>query len=182
MEEETPPAPTLIPFGDAQDWIVNIPMVYAIGTGQHQITVPRGFVTDFASIPPLVQRITGLTPYGQYSRAAIIHDWLYWTQGCTRAQADRLMVLAMKESATESLEAVTIYRALQAAGGFGWRANQQKRAAGDIRVIPEAYLPPWDPNMRWDQFHRWLKTQGVTDPVFEKAPGYCQCGNTLRVP
>jgi hypothetical protein len=30
----------------------------------------------------------GLSPHEQYSRAAIIHDYLYCSQGCIRAQAD----------------------------------------------------------------------------------------------
>jgi hypothetical protein len=83
-------------FNDATHWIVVEPVVYTIGNTKLQIEVPRGFVTDFASIPYGVTAF--FLPTGQYSRAAVIHDYLYWTQRCSREQADRIFVLAMIES------------------------------------------------------------------------------------
>lgn len=48
------------------------------------IVAPRGFITDFASVPRFLHGFIG--PRGAYTRAAIIHDWLcvqlrtkYWT-------------------------------------------------------------------------------------------------------
>ena len=76
--QQTPPSPPLLAFGDSQSWIMLGPLVYTIGTTSDRIVVPPGFVTDLASIPP---EFWGpplkLTPTGQYSRAAIIHDYLY---------------------------------------------------------------------------------------------------------
>lgn len=60
------------------------------------ITVPSGFVPDGASIPRILHIAIPTT--GWYGRAAIIHDYLYWSQLCTREQADNLMLIAMKES------------------------------------------------------------------------------------
>ena len=40
-------------------------------------------MTDYASIPSVLWSF-GLSPHGLYSRAAVIHDYLYWTQLCTR--------------------------------------------------------------------------------------------------
>ena len=60
-----------------------------------RITVPAGFVTDFASIPRLLWRL--LPPTGRYTRASVVHDLLYRTPGlCTRAQADAVLYEAMK--------------------------------------------------------------------------------------
>jgi hypothetical protein len=39
------------------------------------VAVPEGYVTDFASIPGLVQWL--IQPFGRHSEAAVIHDWLY---------------------------------------------------------------------------------------------------------
>src|SRR5687767_6419042 len=80
-------------FNDGTYWIVIEPVVYRIGNTQLQIEVPRGFVTDFASIPYGVTAF--FLPTGQYSRAAVVHDYLYWTQRCSREQADRIFLLAM---------------------------------------------------------------------------------------
>lgn len=37
-------------------------------------TVPAGFVTDFASVPRFLHWL--VLPYGAYTRAAVLHDWL----------------------------------------------------------------------------------------------------------
>src|SRR5262245_61834039 len=83
--QQTPPSPLVRAFGDNKFWIVVENMEYIIGRTSDRIVVPKGFVTDFASIPQALWSL-GLSPHGQYSRAAVIHDFLYWTQGCSRAQ------------------------------------------------------------------------------------------------
>lgn len=45
------------------------------------ITVQAGYRTDFASIPRIFWRI--LNPVGQYSHAAVVHDWLCDRRGST---------------------------------------------------------------------------------------------------
>ena len=47
-----------------------------------------------------VRRMSGVTSSGNtpYTRAAVIHDYLYWAQPCTREQSDNLLMIAMKES------------------------------------------------------------------------------------
>ena len=39
------------PFVDGRNWIVRQPLIYTIGESQDSVTIPPGFVTDFASIP-----------------------------------------------------------------------------------------------------------------------------------
>jgi hypothetical protein len=181
IEEQTPPSPLLIPFGDNHDWIVAQPMVYTIGSTTERVVVPRGFVTDFASIPPALAPF-GLTPHGQYSRAAIVHDYLYWSQGCTRAQADRLMVIAMKESGTGGFDEFAIYRGVDLGGGGAWAANTRARAAGVPRIVPDEFIPPADPNVNWTAYREMLVKRGVQDPPFPPTPSYCVYGNSTRVP
>jgi len=38
------------------------------------IRVPKGYRTDFASVPRFMWRV--LPPYGEYGKAAVIHDYL----------------------------------------------------------------------------------------------------------
>jgi hypothetical protein len=50
-------------------------VVYQIGQTSTVIVAPRGFVTDFASIPEAFWSF-GLSAHGRYSKAAIVHDYL----------------------------------------------------------------------------------------------------------
>lgn len=44
-------------------------------TGGRIVTVPAGYKTDFASVPPI---LWGFIPsIGRHNHAAVLHDWLY---------------------------------------------------------------------------------------------------------
>lgn len=176
-----PPSPTVRAFGDNQAWVVTEDMVYFIGTTGVTITVPKGFITDFASIPQPLWSL-GLSPHGQYSRAAVVHDYLYWTQACSRDQADRLLVVAMKESSVGMFDETAIYTAVSKFGWKAWRSNQQERKKRLPKVLPENYLRPSDPNMGWPEYRATLARQGVQDPQFDRKPPYCVYGNSTQVP
>lgn len=78
--------------GDAL-WQLDEPLTYRGATDT--FTVPAGFVTDFASVPRLV---TWLLPrYGDYTRAAILHDYLWVRDDVTKRDADGLFRRAMRE-------------------------------------------------------------------------------------
>lgn len=179
--KQAPPAPTVRPFGDNKAWITVEDMTYVIGNTSDRIVVPRGFVTDFASIPEFLWSF-GLSPHGQYSRAAVIHDFLYWSQGCTREQADRLMVIAMKESRVDAFDEFVVYKGVAGAGGGAWRSNAAERAAGLPRVIPDEFARPEDPNMDWETYRRLLQQKAVKDPPFDASPSYCRYGDSTQVP
>lgn len=55
------------------------PFVYEIGFKGSgvRIEVEAGFLTDFASIPPLADNLFGLNPMGRHNKAVVIHDKLY---------------------------------------------------------------------------------------------------------
>jgi len=179
--QQTPPSAAVRAFGDNKFWITVEDMPYVIGSTKDRIVVPKGFVTDFASIPQAVWS-SGLSPQGQYSRAAIVHDYLYWTQGCTRAQSDRLLVIAMKESNVGAFTRFLVYQGVDWGGNGSWNANAVERKAGLPRIVPESYLHPADPNIKWPAYREMLVKQGVKDPPFEQNPPYCAYGNTTVVP
>ncbi len=63
------------------------------------ITVPKGFVTDLASIPFPANLI--FNKAGRYASAGIVHDYLYWKQPCghgkqSRRIADQIIKEALK--------------------------------------------------------------------------------------
>ena len=163
--QQPPPSPAARAFGDNKFWITIEDMTYVIGSTNVRIVVPKGFVTDFASIPQALWS-AGLGPQGQYSRAALVHDYLYWSQGCTRDQSDRLLVIAMKESRVSSFDEFLVYQGVNVGGAGPWDANAAERKAGLPRVVPEQYLRPADPNTNWPSYREFLVKQGVKDPPF----------------
>lgn len=181
MIMQAPPSPAVRAFGDGKYWVTIERMEYVIGSTQDRIVVPEGFVTDFASIPEELCSF-GLCPHGQYSRAAVIHDYLYWSQGCTRDQSDRLLLLAMKESEVGWFDETAVYGGVHLGGQSAWDGNAREREAGLPRVIPEAYRRPPDPNMNWPTYRAFLVDLGVKDPPFEQNPKYCAYGNSSTVP
>lgn len=179
--QQTPPSRPLLPFGDQRDWIVTEDMIYVIGKTNTAIVVPAGFVTDLASIPQALWS-TGLTPTGQYGRAAIVHDYLYWSQKCTRAQADRLLLIAMKESDVSGLDERAIYEAVHLGGGSAWKQDASDRAHGFLRALPSDRRNPPDPNMSWPMYQKQLMAAGVKDEPVSDDGSYCHYGDSTDVP
>lgn len=81
----------------------------------HTITVKKDFCSDFASVPRIFWRV--FPPWGKYSPAAIVHDWLYVTGGLTRKEADLCFLHGMKELGVPAFSRWSMYRAVR---GFAW--------------------------------------------------------------
>lgn len=179
--EQAPDQPLVRGFGDGKYWVTAEEMSWIIGDTSEKIVVPKGFVTDFASIPEKLS-IVGLTAHGPYNRAAVIHDFLYWAQSCTKEQADRLLVIAMKESHVGILNGWAIHKGVDIGGKPAWNNNAKERERGLPKIIPSQYLKPSDPNLTWSEYRKQLVEKGVKDPVFEKNPTYCAYGDSTEVP
>jgi hypothetical protein len=183
IQKAAPPNRPLMPFGDMHNWIVLEPVVYVIGDTSDRIVVPAGFVTDLASIP---RAFWGppfyLTPAGQYGRAAIIHDYLYWSQKCSRDQADRLLIIAMKESNVGTFDEDVIYRGVQIGGLTAWINNADDMKRGLPRILPEPHRHPDDPNMNWPTYSQQLMDTGIKSLPVNDDGGYCRYGDSTNVP
>lgn len=57
----------------AHTWILTEPLTWTGPLGD-TFTVPTGFITDLATVPRFLHWLT--LPYGAYTRAAVLHDWL----------------------------------------------------------------------------------------------------------
>jgi hypothetical protein len=156
---EPPPAPFVHAFADGGNWMLQSPLIHEIGKdGRYVVIVPRGFVTDFASIPQVVQVLRGVRPTTErYGVAAVVHDYLYWRQDCTREQSDRIMAIAMKEAGVSMLERTLIYEAVRQFGQTAWDGNRSARQAGLIRTVaaPNDEVPPTG---TWDEYRAWLRS------------------------
>jgi len=172
------PAPVLKPFADNRDWVLMENLNYQIGQTSTVIVVPRGFVTDFASIPQAFWSF-GLSAHGRYSKAAIVHDYLYWTQGCSREQADNLLMIAMKESNVDAGQRIAIYEGVRLGGSQPWLNNADERQRGLVRIVPETALN-FGPEVVWRDYRSTLNV--TTELAVAKSPEYCLFGNSTDVP
>lgn len=121
------------------------PLEYRVGSADSDevVTVPVGFVTDFASIPWGFRNL--FSPMGRWSRPAIVHDFLYRTCGSgvleaynlamgwpwrgitrqadySRAEADRIFREAMGvvDPKVPAWQREVMYRAVRLGGEPGW--------------------------------------------------------------
>lgn len=113
------------------------------------VKVPTGFVTDFASIPRIFWTV--LPPDAEYTYAAVIHDYLYWEQRVSRADADLTFRYVMEEFKVAPLAIQAVYTGVRAGGESAWRENAALKKAGERRVIKQF---PKDPKVRWDDWKK----------------------------
>jgi hypothetical protein len=118
-----------------------------------EVTVPKGFVTDLASIPPIFY--SWLRPDGNYAYAAIIHDYLYWQQDRPKEEADEILKSAMQDLKVDRVKIEAIYAAVSVAGRQAWDENKSLKAKGEKRILKE--YPP-NAGISWEE---WKKRPGV---------------------
>lgn len=123
-------------------WRLGAPLVW--GSLDGLITVPKGFITDLASIPYALRFAPRLDPNGLSRRPAVVHDWLYSTGGGHRGKAyadDTLKAALIAEGA--GAEVAQIY--YDAVHWFG-----ESSYLGDHAKLTQAnfYTP--------DDFRAWV--------------------------
>ena len=119
-------------------WKVTTPFTYErwCRGSRDRITVPMGFLTDFASIPLWRFLFWWLPMWAKYNKAAVLHDWLYQThswrylnlnkggfEAITRKEADYIfyeaMLVAFRHHRSRRVVARLEYWAVRC---FGWMA------------------------------------------------------------
>jgi hypothetical protein len=109
------------------------------------VHVPEGFATDLTSVPRIFWSL--LPPAGVYAYPAIIHDFLYWFQTCTRLQADNVLWYAMEDLEIPKLKMLLIYKAVRFGGEIAWEQNKKARASGERRILIDF---PTDMKTTWN--------------------------------
>jgi len=131
------------------------PITWKPNSGQKptEVTVPEGFVTDFASIPRVFWSL--LRPDGQYTYPAIVHDYLYWIQDRPREEADLILKYGMEDFNVSGVAVSAIYAAVRVGGASAWDNNGRLRRDGERRILQRF---PDDPCITWDE---WKNVEGV---------------------
>ena len=160
----------LLHFNDG-NMVVAEKLEYEIHETGSKIIVPPGFVTDFASTPQIFW--TFLPPFGDYQLAAVVHDYLYWDQTCTRKQADDVLRLAMGESLVHKFKAWIMYHAVRIAGEGAYLENAKEKKNRMLRFIPpeKMKIPP---NTTWPKYRKSLIDGGIWyEPKYKVDPNFC---------
>lgn len=88
------------------------------------LRIPRGYVTDFGSIPGLASLLTllALQPLGRHAWAALAHDWGYAIgEPGLRAAFDRVFLDRMKLDGVNAFRRSAMHLAVRAGGEVGYR-------------------------------------------------------------
>lgn len=101
----------------AGQYRLTAPLVYqdSLNGGGIRVSVPEGFVTDYASIPRPLWWL--YPPDGSYALPAVVHDYLYRNCRCSRFLADAIFRDAMRSVGVPVLRRIAIYYAVRF---FGW--------------------------------------------------------------
>lgn len=137
-------------FADAV-WYLSRGIDWSPGAGEDlpSVSVPAGFVTDFASIPrPLWAK---LPRDGDYVWAAVVHDYLYWFQTTTKDVADDVLNAAMVDFKIPNPDRTLIYQGVRWGGSSSWNGNARLRQNGEKRILKQF---PDNPTISWEDWKK----------------------------
>lgn len=105
-------------------WEITSTLKYRSNILGEVISIPVGFVTDFASVPriPIAYLLAGNTAH----EAAVVHDFLYQTQSTTRLIADQVLLEAMDATGIPEWRQLGIYYAVRAFGWIAWKHGPER--------------------------------------------------------
>jgi hypothetical protein len=119
-------------------FMVRDPLIMAFKDGAPAITVPAGFVTELGSVPKRLHWWGGKTEVSM--APAIFHDYLYWTQACTRDEADAVLHVAMTTLGAGNAKAAATYKAVSSTGLTAFKSNGERRRNGEARTFTPEYV------------------------------------------
>lgn len=99
-------------------------LVYESDLLGRTITVPKGFVTDFASVPrvPIVYLLFG----DRAHRESVVHDYLYQRHMVTRGVADKVFLEAMKARGKSAFVRVGMYWGVVLGGRGSYKSGPSR--------------------------------------------------------
>lgn len=118
------------------DWVMISPLRVTWSYGPmisdaNGIEVPAGFITDLTSIPRIFRSL--LPVVGRQTAPAIVHDFLYATQPCSRALADAWFYGAMLSEGVFWPRAFVFYIGVRLGAWRPWNTYAKKRSSGQIQ-------------------------------------------------
>jgi len=112
---------------NSTEWELLESLEYHVGfpNSTEIILVPKGQVTDFASVPRWLWWL--YPPFGRWTPGAVTHDYLYSkrgfiseTQRYSRKRCDEIFLEMMEVMEVSWMTRHTMYRAVRLAGFYAW--------------------------------------------------------------
>jgi hypothetical protein len=139
----------LIAYIDGKRWRVVEGFTYRLcqPDGVQYVSIPRGFITDFASFP---LGIVFKSPGGRWDKAAVVHDVLYKTgvvsvdgrsagrsdpRPITRGEADAIFKEAMTVAGVGWFPKQIIYAGVRVGGWKAWNAHRKAEADANRSAV-----------------------------------------------
>jgi uncharacterized protein DUF1353 len=115
------------PLND-RDWKLLSPFKYHVGSlsSAEVISVPSGFVTDFASVPRILWAI--IPPWGNYGKAAVIHDYCYSRELYSRQRSDEIFLEGMEVLKVPHWKRKLMYYMVRVYGWPAWKKHRSKNS------------------------------------------------------
>ena len=104
------------------EWILDSPFEYFSEIIGGKITVPKGFTTDFASVPRLP--VVFLLYANRGRKAAVVHDYLYRTGKATRSICDAVFREALIADGESAGFAWSMWAGVRIGGAMKYRGRQ----------------------------------------------------------
>lgn len=105
---------------DGDKWETGRDLVYYTDTETY--IVPKGTITDGASIPRFLWSLVG-HPLQEYAPSAVLHDYLYQTGMVPRDVADNIFYNSMAVLNVSWMKRKTLYYGVRLFGGFFYNNN-----------------------------------------------------------
>ncbi len=116
--------PDLGKLAEAYELVEDFTIIHA----QQTICIPAFFQYDGASIPSPIWPAIG-TPFNpRFMRAALFHDWLYYTHLLTREQADSFFYDILLQDGVHSITARLMREAVANFGRWHWENDAEDMA------------------------------------------------------
>ena len=80
--------------------------------------IPKGFVTDFATLPRWSLSVMGRPTRGQYQRASLLHDYLIKYNVLSRGEADKIFHEILLEDGTNKFKAKVMFLSVSLFGKY----------------------------------------------------------------
>lgn len=152
--------PLLVESLTDTDWRIFADFRYRSAVLKAVVVVPQGFVTDFASVPrvPLAYWLAG----GIANKPACIHDWLYRSCGCPRADADAVFKEAMELSGIVLWRRQGMYMAVRTFGEkfYCKKQNPANSGVGTTTALLQTPPPPINPDLLRSVTVKFPQTRG----------------------
>lgn len=102
------------------------PFEYHVGTypSEEIITVPIGFITDFASIPRIFWPL--ISPIDSHAKASVVHDYCYYKGLYSKKKSDLIFKEGLEVLKINPVKKWTMYYFVVIFGWFAWWNHRKK--------------------------------------------------------